>query len=319
MGNRLKTYVKEKIYLAYDSILKKNTEIYLTIITRFKKIKSFFVSTYYQYLCNKFVRLGMICPMFLILLSGFIEDKTTSVSGSLSYSREQLYPLTQNFLPIAPLPNSGMTPISYDKSRFFAYSVKSHPSSSYRDKTKKNITANAKPNSFSQRKKSYTVYAKSYARKYGLDPNMVIAIIYAESLFLPHVVSNRNAHGLMQIVPSTAGAEVHRFFKKQGEPSSMELMHPETNIRYGTAYLYLLRRYHLVGIKDQKNKNILTIASYNAGSGAVLRHFARNRSKAIERVNKMTPDAVLATILTSYRSRETRKYVKKVLTHMGGL
>lgn len=175
------------------------------------------------------------------------------------------------------------------------------------------------PKSYASRKNSYSPYIYKYAKQYQLDPKLVIAIIYAESTFMPHLVSSRNAQGLMQIVPETAGAEVHRFFKKDGIPHASDLIHPETNIRYGTAYLYLLRRYHLTGIYDQRSKDLITIASYNAGSGAVLRHFGATKTEAIENINNMTADEIYESIILTFRSSETRRYLAKVTGHLNTL
>ena len=343
MGNKLKKYLQQKIQEAALYVREKNEKIYALAnrtLTRLKTLKEFFISFYRQYLCNKFVRLVMIFPMFLLLLSGFIEEKKISVYGTLSNSSIQIHSLADNVMSITPIPNSGMIPVNNDENiNLSAQQKKSNTlwkknpqlalisfegmiqENRFNSKQLAIASQNfaTTKSSYSQRRKYFTPFARNYAHKYGLDPSMVLAIIHAESIFYPHLVSTKNAHGLMQVVPSTAGAEVHRFFKKQGQPSSKELMHPETNIRYGTAYLYLLRRYHLVGITDPKVKDILTIASYNAGSGAVLRHFSRNRTEAVNKINAMTPDEVLSTILANYRSLETRKYVKKVLTQMGSL
>ena len=343
MGNKQLKHIMQKVHASSGHTLKKTKQAYIDMIIGIKKLKKFIMIIYQQYLCNKFVRLVMIFPMFLILLSGFIEEKKTSVYGTLSNSKNVPH-LDENITQIiTPIPNSGL--ISIDDDANIAQYKQQKPSPerlpqlaliSFEGTIKQDrfirevtikpplITPPPPPiikvsKSYLQRKKSYIPFVQRYSRKYGLDPSMVIAIIHAESTFYPHLVSTQNAHGLMQVVPATAGAEVHRYFKKEGEPSSTELMHPETNIRYGTAYLYLLRRYHLIGITDPKIKDILTIASYNAGSGAVLRHFARNRTEAINQVNQMTPDEVMATILVSYRSIETRKYLKKVLTHMGSI
>ncbi len=178
---------------------------------------------------------------------------------------------------------------------------------------------NLEESSFSRRKKSYAEYISNYSKKYGLNPKMVYAIIYAESHFIPHLVSKKNAHGLMQIVPSSAGTEVYKFLKKSGQPSPQELMHPETNISYGTAYLYILKRFHLIGIHDSRVKDLLAIASYNAGSGSVLRHFDSNRSTAIEIINSMPYEDILTSMLLTFRFAETRRYVRKVLSYMGSL
>ncbi len=169
---------------------------------------------------------------------------------------------------------------------------------------------------FNKRKKLYSKHINKYSRKYGLNNKMVLSIVYAESLFFPHLISKKNAHGLMQIVPTSAGREVFQFLKKQGQPSESDLMHPETNIYYGTAYLYLLQRYHLAGIEDASIKNLLTIASYNAGSSAVLRHFDLNKELAIEKINSMNYNEVLSSLMLKFKFAETKRYVQKVLTYM---
>jgi len=84
----------------------------------------------------------------------------------------------------------------------------------------------------------------------GLPPELVAAVIEAESDFRPRLVSNKNALGLMQIVPETGrlmGAE--------------DLFNPTENIAAGTKYLrYLLDRF-----PDQR----VALAAYNAGEGNV--------------------------------------------------
>ncbi len=84
----------------------------------------------------------------------------------------------------------------------------------------------------------------------GLSPELVAAVIEAESDFRPRLVSSKNALGLMQIVPETGrlmGAE--------------DLFNPGQNIAAGTKYLrYLLDRF-----PDQR----MALAAYNAGEGNV--------------------------------------------------
>jgi transglycosylase-like protein with SLT domain len=86
----------------------------------------------------------------------------------------------------------------------------------------------------------------------GLSPELVAAVIEAESDFRPRLVSSKNALGLMQIVPETGrlmGAE--------------DLFNPGENIAAGTKYLrYLLDRF-----PDQR----MALAAYNAGEGNVER------------------------------------------------
>ena len=91
------------------------------------------------------------------------------------------------------------------------------------------------------------------AQKYGVDESIVRAIIHAESAFRPHVVSPKNAQGLMQLIPATA--------KRFGVRDAFD---PAQNIEGGVQYLaFLLKRYN--------NDLILTAAAYNAGEGAVAR------------------------------------------------
>jgi soluble lytic murein transglycosylase-like protein len=89
---------------------------------------------------------------------------------------------------------------------------------------------------------------------YGLDPDLVFAVIAMESAFDARLVSEKDATGLMQLVPETAA----RF----GVADPFE---PEQNLRGGMKYLrWLLATFN--------GDVTLTLAAYNAGEGAVLRH-----------------------------------------------
>src|SRR5262249_9244363 len=87
----------------------------------------------------------------------------------------------------------------------------------------------------------------------NLSPELVAAVVEAESDFRPRLVSNKNAQGLMQIVP---------------EPSRLlgsdNPFNPSDTIAAGTKYLrYLMDRFG----GDQP----LALAAYNAGEGNVER------------------------------------------------
>jgi hypothetical protein len=89
---------------------------------------------------------------------------------------------------------------------------------------------------------------------YQLDPELVLALIEAESNFNPRALSPKNAQGLMQLIPATA----ERF-------GVQDAWDPEQNLRGGMAYLrWLLARF--------KGDVQLALAGYNAGEGAVERH-----------------------------------------------
>lgn len=97
-------------------------------------------------------------------------------------------------------------------------------------------------------------WVEQIAPYYGIDPNLVMAVIKAESAFKINAMSNKNAQGLMQLIPATA----ERFGVK-------DTWDPIQNIKGGTAYLHWLLR-HFQGKVD------LVLAAYNAGEGAVERY-----------------------------------------------
>ncbi|CAK0772242.1 soluble lytic murein transglycosylase [Azospirillaceae bacterium] len=90
--------------------------------------------------------------------------------------------------------------------------------------------------------------------KYGLDPNLVLAVIQVESAYRTNAVSPKEAAGLMQLIPATAERfGVHNVFD------------PAENIRGGMKYLRWLLAYFQGDVT-------LALAGYNAGEGAVDRH-----------------------------------------------
>jgi len=88
------------------------------------------------------------------------------------------------------------------------------------------------------------------ARKYGLPPAFVRAVVAAESGYRANAVSPKGAIGLMQLMPGTA--------RGLGADPTI----PEQNVDAGTRYLRdLLLRYD--------NQAYHALAAYNAGPGAV--------------------------------------------------
>ncbi len=108
---------------------------------------------------------------------------------------------------------------------------------------------------------SYGPTIKNYARKYGFDWRLVLAVMRAESNFLDSAESHRGAYGLMQIMPTTQ-EEVARVLNIE------DIAAPHNNIRAGLFYLSKLHRMFDEG--DENDRIRLALAAYNAGPGRVM-------------------------------------------------
>ncbi|MCL2046661.1 MAG: transglycosylase SLT domain-containing protein [Oscillospiraceae bacterium] len=99
----------------------------------------------------------------------------------------------------------------------------------------------------------------TYAEKHNLRPELVCAVIHAESRFDPNAVSSVGASGLMQIMESTA-----YWIAPKSDLTTFDyesIFDPETNISLGCFYLRML--------EDQYGEMDVALAAYNAGSGNV--------------------------------------------------
>jgi len=115
------------------------------------------------------------------------------------------------------------------------------------------------------------------AQRHGLNPELVAAVISAESSYRVKAVSHKGAQGLMQLMPATA----ERFGL-----TAEEVFEPAKNIDAGCRYLRWLA--------DRFDDELpLVLAGYNAGEGAVDRHGG----------------------VPPYR--ETRNYVAKITARLG--
>ena len=120
----------------------------------------------------------------------------------------------------------------------------------------------------------YDPFIDRVAREHGLSPELIKAVALVESGFNTHAVSPKGAQGLMQLMPATA--------RQYGVKDAFD---PLQNLRAGTI--------HLRKLLDEFDGDLtLTLAAYNAGSGAVRRHGG-------------VPDY-----------RETQEYVRKVQSNL---
>ncbi|NEZ46822.1 lytic transglycosylase domain-containing protein [Clostridium niameyense] len=118
------------------------------------------------------------------------------------------------------------------------------------------------------------------ARKYGIDRNLIKAVIKQESDFNPNCVSHAGAKGLMQLMPGTA--------REVGVSDPFDI---EQNIDGGTKYLK-----NMLNIYGNTK---LALAAYNAGPGTLKWRGVKNDSDI------------------SRLPSETRHYVKNIMKNYG--
>ncbi len=119
----------------------------------------------------------------------------------------------------------------------------------------------------------YESHIQEASRLYQLPLAFLRAVIRVESDFDPNVVSVDGAMGLMQLMPGTA--------RRMGVTNPFD---PRQNILGGARFLRILAN-------QWEGDLVLTLASYNAGAGAV------------ERYEGVPPYS------------ETRRYVNRVIRH----
>ncbi|HBA89039.1 MAG TPA: lytic transglycosylase [Geobacter sp.] len=149
-------------------------------------------------------------------------------------------------------------------------------------------------------KDSATVWGVNYPLAYqedvaknaaanALPESLVYAIMRTESNYFPAALSPVGAVGLMQIMPATA--------ESMSKGGSLKLTNPDLNIKLGAR--------HLKDLLSLYERNLtLAVAAYNAGSGNV------------KRWQKGYGDLPQDEFVESIPFRETREYVKKVVSSM---
>lgn len=122
------------------------------------------------------------------------------------------------------------------------------------------------------------LWVRIWAPAYGLDADLVLEVIRAESGFNPQARSHRDARGLMQLIPATA----RRF-------GVTDIWDPSQNMHGGMAYLqWLVQRFD--------GEVQLVLAAYNAGENAVESYQGippyRETRNYIKRIVRNYPKAV---------------------------
>jgi soluble lytic murein transglycosylase len=99
---------------------------------------------------------------------------------------------------------------------------------------------------------------RRWSTRQGLDPMLVAGLIHQESAFESQARSNKNAIGLMQLLPGTARTLART--QKIGY-SQARLTDPDYNLRLGTVYF--------AGLEKQLGSVEAALAAYNAGEDRV--------------------------------------------------
>jgi tetratricopeptide (TPR) repeat protein len=142
------------------------------------------------------------------------------------------------------------------------------------------------------------------AKKAGVDPDLVLAIIRQESVFNPQARSPVGAMGLMQLMPATARLEVkkltddylpadERRLLRQRAEAPLNLLTAETNLAIGV--------HHVRSLLDKYKSPVYVLSAYNASPSAAARW------------QSTIPTKDLLTFIEKIPYKETRAYVKLVL------
>ena len=110
------------------------------------------------------------------------------------------------------------------------------------------------PGSMDDNRRRFTPLIAETARRTGLHPQLLHAVVRAESAYDPRALSRAGAQGLMQLIPATA--------ERYGVADSWN---PRENLDGGARYL---RDLMIMFDHDM----VLALAAYNAGENAVIKY-----------------------------------------------
>lgn len=126
--------------------------------------------------------------------------------------------------------------------------------------------------------------------KYNVPIELLCAVINTESSFNPDAISYANAYGIMQITEETFNWLQYRM-GIEGSYTKDKLFDYETNIEFGSYFLYLLY--------DEFKDWDTALAAYNAGRGSVIKWLS-------------DPEVSQNGELINIPFEETKDYIEKV-------
>ena len=132
---------------------------------------------------------------------------------------------------------------------------------------------------------------KRFANANGLDPYLVASLIRQESEFNPSAVSNKNALGLMQLLPKVGKGVAKQ--EKLKHFSTAQLFTPTVNVQLGTKYFR--------SMVDEFGGFEYALAAYNAGDDRVKDWQSQGKYRDVQEFVESIPFT------------ETREYVQAIM------
>ncbi len=139
----------------------------------------------------------------------------------------------------------------------------------------------------------YAAEIAQAARRYGLDPDLLFAVMRVESVYQRRIISHAGAIGLMQIMPRTGRLIADKLGLR--EMTATDLLDPKMNIELSAWYFSSL-------LQRMEGRLPLAIAGYNGGPHNV-RAWIRSYGTHVP----------LDAFLERIPFTETKRYVRRVL------
>lgn len=177
------------------------------------------------------------------------------------------------------------------------------------------VDFNLAPNHIKTRAEKVQDFVNQHAKKYNMDPALVFAIIHTESYYNPTAKSPANAHGLMQLVPTSGGRDAFKAaYEKDGIPSPEFLYNPDNNVLLGATYINILRTRYFQDVTSPLTRDYLAICAYNTGAGNVAKAYTGKTSPkgALPEINRRSEKENYDHLISNLPYEETRSYLKKV-------
>jgi membrane-bound lytic murein transglycosylase C len=163
------------------------------------------------------------------------------------------------------------------------------------------------PDHLQQRAQLYRDDVAVHAKRHGLDPRLLFAIIHTESYFNPLAQTPAPAYGLMLLVPRGPARDAYNYlYKNDIVLDDGYLQDPAHNVELGAAYLHLLRRQLVPNMEDGEKTNYLVACAYTWGVDKT-----RDQILKQARVQDLTSTQVF-TLVSQKTPESTRAYLNRV-------